>query len=65
MPADIVRKLHHVFTQVMADPAMQPFAASAGIIPLTSSAPVQLRVYVQEQISLWGRWARVAGLAPE
>lgn len=65
LPPDIVRKLHQVFTQVMADPAMQAFAAAAGIIPVTSTAPEQLRAYVQEQISLWGRWTKVAGLAPE
>ena len=64
LPADILRKLHQVFVQVMADPGMQAFATSAGIIPQTSS-PEQLRAYVQEQIGLWGRWTRVAGLAPE
>jgi tripartite-type tricarboxylate transporter receptor subunit TctC len=64
LPADMVNKLQQVFAQVMADPAMQAFAASAGILPQTSS-PAQLRAFVQEQIGLWGRWTRVAGLAPE
>jgi tripartite-type tricarboxylate transporter receptor subunit TctC len=63
MAPDIARKLHQVFTKAMAEPAMQEFAESAGIIPLTST-PEDLRAYVRDQIRLWGRWAKEAGLAP-
>jgi tripartite-type tricarboxylate transporter receptor subunit TctC len=63
LPPEITRKLHQVFTQVMADPAMEKFAASAGIIPLTST-PEQLQAFVQDQIRLWERWAKESGLTP-
>jgi len=60
---EITRKLHDVFAQVMAEPEMEKFAAAAGIIPQTST-PEQLRAFVQDQIRLWERWAKEAGLAP-
>lgn len=62
LPADITRRLHQVFAQVMADSAMEKFAASAGIIA-QSSTPEQLQLFVQDQIRLWERWAKESGLA--
>nr|WP_315425808.1 tripartite tricarboxylate transporter substrate binding protein [uncultured Albidiferax sp.] len=63
LPPEVTRKLHQVFTQVMTDPAMEKFAASAGIIALAST-PEQLQTYVQDQIRLWERWAKESGLTP-
>jgi tripartite-type tricarboxylate transporter receptor subunit TctC len=45
----------------MADSAIQKFAESAGIISLTST-PEELHAHVQDQIKLWGRWAKESGL---
>ena len=63
LSVDITRKLHQVFAQVMSEPTMEKFAASAGMIAQPST-PEQLQLYVQEQIRLWERWAQESGLAP-
>ncbi len=63
MSAEVVQRLNQAFVKVMADPAIQQFVSAAGIIPV-SSTPEQLRSFLVEQIGLWGRWSKEAGLQP-
>ena len=63
LSAEIVQKLHQAFARVMPDPAVQKFIAEAGIISVASS-PEQLRTFLADQIRLWGRWAKEAGMMP-
>lgn len=64
MPPDISQRLSQAFAKVMTEPGLQKFAAEAGMIPVTNT-PDQLRAYNQEQIRLWGRWTKEAGIAPQ
>ena len=63
LPPEVTHKLNGVFVQVMADPDIKKFASAAGIIPQTST-PEQLHAFVRDQIRLWERWAKEAGLTP-
>jgi len=63
LPPEITQRLNQAFVKVMADPAIEKFIAAAGIIPVTST-PERLRTFVQEQITLWGRWSNEAGMTP-
>jgi tripartite-type tricarboxylate transporter receptor subunit TctC len=63
LPAQAVDKVHQAFTRAMAEPAIQKFAADAGIIPVSSSTE-DFRRFLLEQIRLWGIWSKQAGLTP-
>jgi tripartite-type tricarboxylate transporter receptor subunit TctC len=63
LPADVTQKVHQAFVKAMADPEIEKFMATAGIIPV-GSTPEALRVYLQDQIRLWGIWAKEAGMTP-
>jgi tripartite-type tricarboxylate transporter receptor subunit TctC len=60
---EITQKLQQAFVKVMADPAIDKFLTSNGIISATST-PEGLQAFVQEQVKLWGQWSREAGLTP-
>ena len=64
LPADVVQKLNQAFVKVVADPGVQKFMTDSGTIPVTST-PERLRAFVQEQIGLWGRWSKDAGITPQ
>lgn len=63
MPAAAVRRVNQAVVQVVADPAIGQFMATGGMIPATTT-PEQLQAFIQEQIRVWGRWTKDAGLTP-
>ncbi|MEY4099104.1 MAG: hypothetical protein RL300_275 [Pseudomonadota bacterium] len=63
MPVAITRRINQAVVKVVADPAIGQFMANAGMIPHTST-PEQLQAHIQDQIKLWGRWTKDAGLTP-
>ncbi|WP_029000964.1 Bug family tripartite tricarboxylate transporter substrate binding protein [Azohydromonas australica] len=65
LPRDIGQRLHQGLLKAMADPEMAKYLASAGMIPATSSSPDRLMTFNQEQIGLWGRWVKDAGIKPQ
>ena len=63
MPPEVTRRLSQAFTQAVTDPANEKFLADLGMIT-TSSSPESFQAFVQEQIKLWGRLTKEAGLTP-
>jgi len=64
MPPAITRRLNQAVVQVVADPAIRQFMATGGMIPATTTTE-QLQAHIQEQVRLWGRWTKDAGLTPQ
>ncbi len=64
LPPAITRRLNEAATKVVSDPAISQFMATAGMIPATTT-PEQTSAHIQEQIKLWGRWTKDAGLTPQ
>jgi len=63
MPPEVTRRLSQAFTKAVTDPATEKFLADLGMIT-TSSSPESFQAFVQEQIKLWGRLTKEAGLTP-
>jgi len=65
LPREITQRIHQGLLKVMADPEMTKYLGGAGMIPATSPSPERLQAFNQEQIRLWGRWVKDAGIKPE
>lgn len=63
MPPEVTRRLNQAFTKAVTDPATEKFLADLGMIT-TSSSPEAFQAFVQDQIKLWGRLSKEAGLTP-
>jgi tripartite-type tricarboxylate transporter receptor subunit TctC len=64
VPPDVARRISDAFAKALADPSTQKFMTDLGMIA-ASSTPEQLQTFVQEQLRLWGRLTKDAGLTPQ
>ena len=64
VPPEAVRRINQAFAKALADPATEKFMTELGMIA-ESSSPERLQVFVQEQLRLWGRLTKEAGLTPQ
>lgn len=64
LPAPITRQLHQAFNAALAEPEIEKFLASIGMIA-AGNTPEEFARYVIEQTEVWGRLTRDAGLKPE
>jgi tripartite-type tricarboxylate transporter receptor subunit TctC len=64
VPGDAARRINQAFVKALAEPATEKFMTDLGMIP-ASSTPEQFQAYVQEQMRLWGRLTKEAGLTPQ
>jgi len=64
LPPEMVRRLHDAFAKALADPESVKFLADIGMIAAPAN-PAEFGVYVQDQIKLWGRLSKDAGLTPQ
>jgi tripartite-type tricarboxylate transporter receptor subunit TctC len=61
---DITRRLHEAFAKALAEPEMEKFLASIGMVA-AGATPAEFAAFVQDQIRLWGRLTKDAGLQPQ
>lgn len=64
MSPEVTRKLHDAFGKALAEPENVKFLADIGMIAAAAN-PVEFGDYVKEQIKLWGRLTKDAGLTPQ
>ena len=64
VPPEAVRRINQAFVKALAEPATEKFMTDLGMIA-ESSTPEQLQTFVQEQMRLWGRLTKDAGLTPQ
>ncbi|RJG03309.1 Bug family tripartite tricarboxylate transporter substrate binding protein [Noviherbaspirillum sedimenti] len=64
MPPDVTRRLHDAFAKALAEPDTEKFLAGMGMITAGAS-PAEFGAYVQDQIKVWGRLTKDAGLLPQ
>jgi len=62
-PAPVRRRLSQAVEQVLGDAGVREFMVGGGMIPARATTE-QFQAHMQEQIKLWGRWTRAAGLTP-
>jgi tripartite-type tricarboxylate transporter receptor subunit TctC len=63
LPPEVTRRLSQAFTRALTDPATASYFADLGMIA-NSSSPDAFQLFVQDQIRLWGRLTKDAGLTP-
>jgi tripartite-type tricarboxylate transporter receptor subunit TctC len=63
-PPDAVHRLNQAYVKVLAEPATAKFMTDLGMIA-ESSTPAQLEAFVQDQMRLWGRLTKEAGLTAQ
>ena len=63
-PAAIVNKLNTTLVQILRTPEMKERFASFGVEPLTST-PAEFARYLQNEIALWSKVAKAAGIEPQ
>ena len=61
---EAIRKLNQAYVKALADPAMVTYLSETGMIA-QSSTPQELDAFVQDQLKLWGRLTKEAGLTPQ
>ncbi|RJG03310.1 Bug family tripartite tricarboxylate transporter substrate binding protein [Noviherbaspirillum sedimenti] len=64
MPPEVTRRLSQAFTKAVTDPATEKYFADLGFIA-TSSKPEAFHAFVQDQITVWGRLTKEAGLVAQ
>ena len=64
MPPDVTRRLHDAFAKALAEPDSVEFLAGIGMIASGANS-TEFSNYVQDQIKLWGRLTKDAGLNPQ
>jgi tripartite-type tricarboxylate transporter receptor subunit TctC len=64
MPADITRRLHEAFAKALAEPDSVKFLGDIGMIA-AGATPTEFSAFVQDQIKVWGRLTKDAGLGPQ
>ncbi|MDB5847975.1 MAG: hypothetical protein JWP29_1727 [Rhodoferax sp.] len=63
MQAEVVQKINQAFLKALTDPETEKFFAGMGMIA-AGSAPDVFQAYVLDQIKLWGRLTKEAGVTP-
>jgi tripartite-type tricarboxylate transporter receptor subunit TctC len=63
-PPDVIRRVQGDIARVLAQPDMQEKVASVGAEPV-GNTPEELGRYLDQQLELWGRVAKAAGIKPE
>ena len=63
MPQDIVRRVNAAFLKALTEPDTMKFFSEIGLIT-AGSTPEALRLFVQQQIEVWGKLTRDAGVTP-
>lgn len=64
VPPEVARRLSQAFGRALAEPATEKFLTGLGMIPKGLS-PEQFQLFVQDQLKLWGRLTKDAGLTPQ
>jgi tripartite-type tricarboxylate transporter receptor subunit TctC len=63
LPVEVTQRLHEAFAKALAEPGTVRFLADLGMIAAGAS-PAEFSAFVKDQIRLWGRLTREAGLTP-
>ncbi|HRO59971.1 MAG TPA: tripartite tricarboxylate transporter substrate binding protein [Burkholderiaceae bacterium] len=64
LPKEIVERLHRELHAVLADPEVRDKLATVGFEVWPSESPDDFASYVAEQLELWGRLIKQAGIEP-
>jgi len=64
MPPDVTRRLHDAFSAALTDNESEKFLAGIGMIA-AGATPAEFSAFVKDQIELWGRLTKDAGLMPQ
>lgn len=64
MSPEVTRRLHEAFAKALAEQDNVKFLADIGMIAAGNN-PTEFGAYVQEQIKVWGRLTKDAGLTPQ
>jgi tripartite-type tricarboxylate transporter receptor subunit TctC len=64
-PAPIVKKLHAVFTKIMADPTLVKRLQSNGTEVVTSKSPEEFAVFMKEENDKWAKVIKEVGVVME
>src|SRR6516165_5017665 len=62
-PTDIVERLHAEIKDFMVQPEIKDHAFKMGLLPIDTPSVVSLRVFVQTEITRWGKVVEQAGIA--
>lgn len=63
LPPEIVRRVNAAFLKALTEPETVKFFSEIGLIT-AGSTPDVLRLFVQQQIEVWGKLTREAGVTP-
>jgi tripartite-type tricarboxylate transporter receptor subunit TctC len=62
-PTDIVERLHAEIKDFMVQPEIKDHAFKMGLLPIDTPSVASLRVFVQTEITRWGKVVEQAGIA--
>ena len=62
-PAPVVNMLHREFKAITAAPEMQRMIGDMGLIAVDTPSLDELRRFLENEIALWGKLVRQAGIA--
>jgi tripartite-type tricarboxylate transporter receptor subunit TctC len=62
-PEDIVQRLHAEIKDFMVQPEIKEYASKMGLLPIDTPSVPSLRVFVQTEITRWGKVVEQAGIA--
>ena len=62
-PKDIVERLHAEIKDFMVQPEIKDHAFKMGVLPIDTPSVASLRVFVQTEITRWGKVVEQAGIA--
>ena len=63
-PPEAVRKIGQAYAKALAEPATDKFLTDLGMIALVTS-PDQFQGFLRDQLGMWGRLTKEAGLTPQ
>ena len=63
-PPDAVRKINQAFAKALAEAPTEKFLTDLGMIAVSTSQD-QFQVFLREQLGMWGRLTKEAGLTPQ
>jgi tripartite-type tricarboxylate transporter receptor subunit TctC len=63
-PPDALRKINQAFAKALAEPATEKFLTDLGMIAVSTSQD-QFQAFLREQLGMWGRLTKEAGLTPQ
>lgn len=64
LPGDVVDKLNHATTQALMQPELKEKLARIGLSPMPMS-PLQLKTFIDTEITKWSRLVKDANIQPE